>query len=93
LKALLNQPANGNGESSESGTQEPPSEGLNYDNHEELVAWIRTQRPTADAVVAAAQNDPDKAEALLDAEVEATGDQPRKSVKEPLEKIMSGGTQ
>lgn len=63
---------------------------LDYDDHDALVLWIKTQRPTASAVVAAAYNDSDHAEALLAAEVEATGDQPRKSVKEPLEKIIAG---
>lgn len=71
------------------GSAEVPAE-LNYDDHDALVLWIKEAKPTAPAVVAAAQNDPDKAEALLDAEVEATGDQPRKSVKDPLEKIIQG---
>lgn len=73
----------------EVGSDEVPTE-LNYDDHDALVLWIKNQRPTNAAVVAAAQNDPDKAEALLDAEVEATGDQARKGVREPLEKIIQG---
>lgn len=72
------------------GATEVPEGGLDYDDHDALVAWIRDQRPTAAAVVAAAGDDSDKAEALLQAEVEATGGQPRKSVKEPLEKIIQG---
>jgi dTDP-4-dehydrorhamnose reductase len=74
----------------ESGEPGEVPEGLDFDDHDALVAWIRTQKPTAAAVVAAAENDSDKAEALLEAENEATGGQPRKSVKEPLEKIIQG---
>jgi hypothetical protein len=77
-------------EAAESGSIEVPSE-LDFDDHDALVLWIKVQKPTAAAVVNAAGNDSDKAEALLAAEVEATGDQPRKSVKEPLEKIIQGG--
>jgi hypothetical protein len=85
--AKLRGQAPGESEEQAEGSAEVP-EGLNYDDHDALVLWIKEQKPTAAAVVAAAENDPDKAEALLAAEVEATGGQPRKSVKEPLEKIQ-----
>lgn len=66
---------------------EPTSEGQ---THDELVAWIRDEKPTAPQVVAAADS-PEKAQALIDAETEASGGDPRKSVIEPLEKIAAGG--
>ena len=56
-------------------------------SHDELVAWIRDDKPSAAKVIAAAGNDAKKAEALLDAEYEASGGQPRKSVVTALEKI------
>jgi hypothetical protein len=76
-----------NGEESTEGTDEVPEE-LNFDDHDSLVLWIKTQKPTVDAVVAAAGDDPDNAEALLDAENEATGGQPRSSLVTRLKKII-----
>ncbi len=59
-------------------------------DHEELVTWIRDSKPTAVQVVQAADGDPERAQALLDAENEASGGDPRKSVVEPLNKIING---
>lgn len=59
--------------------------------HDDLVAWIRDDRPNSAEVVAAAGDDPEKAEALIAAENEASGGDPRKSVVEPLGKIASQG--
>lgn len=66
------------------------AEDLNFDDQDQLVNWIRTARPNANAVIAAAGDDPDKASALMDAEDEATGGQPRKTVMDGLQKIASG---
>jgi hypothetical protein len=62
---------------------------LNYDDQDQLVNWIRDSKPTAPEVIAAADGDPDKAAALMDAEDEATGGQPRKTVMDGLQKIAS----
>lgn len=59
---------------------------------EELVAWIRDDNPTAKEVVDAANDNPDQAVRLLAAENAATGNDPRKSVAEPLQKIIDGGS-
>ena len=69
------------------GAEGTPSE---FGDHDKLVEWIRDGKPTAAQVVAAAGDDPEKANALMDAEEEASGGQPRKSVMEPLEKVASG---
>lgn len=61
-------------------------------DHEELVNWIRDEKPNAAAVVAAANNDPERAQALIDAENEASGGDPRKTVVEPLQKIADQGS-
>ena len=63
---------------------------LNYDDQEQLVNWIKAAKPNANEVIAAAQGDPDKAAALMDAESEATGGQPRKTVMDGLSKIAAG---
>lgn len=65
-------------------------EDLNFDDNDMLVNWLKTAKPNATVVVAAAGDDPDKAIALMDAEEEATGGQPRKTVMEPLQKIAEG---
>jgi hypothetical protein len=79
------------GEASEPAEATKPPEGvpedLNFDDNDQLVGWIKTAKPTAATVVAAAGDDPDKAIALMDAEEEASGGQPRKSVMDPLGKI------
>lgn len=57
---------------------------------EELVSWIREDKPSAPEVVKAANGNPDQAVRLLAAENAATGNDPRKSVAEPLQKIIDG---
>jgi hypothetical protein len=52
------------------------------------VAVEQEPEATVATVVAAAGDDPDKAEALLAAEEEATGGQPRKGVESGLEVLM-----
>lgn len=60
-------------------------------SHDELVAWIAAAKPNEDEMVAAAQNDPVMAQALIDAEAEASGGQPRKGVTDRLQKIVDNG--
>jgi hypothetical protein len=55
--------------------------------HDDLVAWIRDDKPTASEVVKAAEGNPEYAKKLIAAEEEASGSQPRKSVVDPLRKI------
>jgi hypothetical protein len=62
-------------------------DGPDFSSHDSLVYWIKQERPTAAQVVDAADEDPDKAEALLAAEQEATGGQPRKAVIRGLNEI------
>jgi hypothetical protein len=57
-------------------------------SHDSLVLWIKNTKPSAVKVVEAAEDNPDKAEALLKAENEATGGQPRKAVVRGLEEIL-----
>jgi hypothetical protein len=56
----------------------------------QLAEWLRTEGPTADETVAAAEDDPAKAQAILDAEKLATGNEPRKTVEKALNKIIEG---
>jgi hypothetical protein len=63
---------------------------LNFDDQDQLVNWIRNAKPTAPVVISAADGDPDKAAALMEAEEEATGGQPRKTVMDGLQKIAAG---
>ena len=62
--------------------------GPDFSSHDTLVGWIQMAKPTVSEVVDAADNDPDKAEAPLAAEKEATGGQPRKGVKQGLEDVL-----
>lgn len=66
---------------------------LDFDSHDDLVEWIRDDKPNEEEVVAAAGDDPDKANKLMAAEEEASGGQPRKGVMDRLGKIAesSGG--
>lgn len=57
-------------------------------NHDELVAWVSDTKPNEDAMVNAAQGDPAMAQALMDAEEEASGGQPRKGVMTRLQAIV-----
>lgn len=74
-------------ETTEEEVEEENGNELDFSSHDSLVVWIRDSRPTAAAVVNAANEDPEKAEALLAAENEATGGQPRKSVVSGLRRI------
>jgi hypothetical protein len=58
---------------------------------EELVAWIKEDKPTAHEVVDAAEGDPELARRLLDAEDTATGGDSRKSVISGLTAIIQQG--
>ena len=53
--------------------------------------WLRDSSPTVDETVAAANDDPERARALLEAENLATGQEPRAGVVKGLEKIIDGG--
>jgi hypothetical protein len=68
---------------------EPESEEmeLDFSDPDSLTSWIQDEQPTTREVVDAADNDPEKAEALLAAENAATGGQPRKSVVSRLRRI------
>jgi hypothetical protein len=66
---------------------EPKERELDFSSHESLVWWIKEEKPTISEVVDAADNDPEKAEALLAAENEATGGQSRKGVISGLRSI------
>lgn len=62
---------------------------------QELVDWLMSTgqfdgngKPSADEVVEAAQGDPELARRLEEAEKTASGDAPRKTVIQPLEKIQ-----
>lgn len=74
----------------EEGAEEESEPASTDQSHDDLVAWIRDDKPTAPQVVEAADS-PEKAQALIDAETEASGGDPRKSVIDPLEKIAAGG--
>lgn len=52
--------------------------------------WLRSDSPSAGQVVAAAEDEPVKAKALLEAENLVTGQKPRKSVEAKLTKIIDG---
>lgn len=67
---------------------EPETVPLDWERHDDLVEWIRDDKPTAKEVVSAAEGDPEKAQKLMDAENEASGSQPRKAVMDPLRKII-----
>jgi hypothetical protein len=71
-------------------TSEPPLESseLDFSNQDELVAYLKDNKPTVVATVALADNDPEKAEALMDAEEIASGGQPRAGVMNGLQKIL-----
>lgn len=59
---------------------------------EELSAWIKEDKPTIPVVVEAADNDPELAAKLLEAENHATGNQPRAGLVEALSGV-AGSTQ
>jgi hypothetical protein len=53
-------------------------------------AWLRSARPTAPQVVAAANDDPEAAETLLEAERLVRSGDPRKTVEEGLQAVIDG---
>ena len=55
-------------------------------SHDELVAWMQSDKPTISAVVARAEN-PEMARALMRAENEASGGDPRTTLIAQLERI------
>lgn len=57
---------------------------------EGVAARIREGGLNAEETVALAEGDPEKAKEILAAEREATGGSPRKTVEEPLQKIIDG---
>jgi hypothetical protein len=71
-------------------TSEPPldSSELDFSNQDELVAYLKENKPTVVATVALAENDPEQAEALMEAEEIASGGQPRAGVMSGLQKIL-----
>lgn len=71
----------------EAAEEELTGEEVDIDSHDDLVIWIRDDKPTATAVIKAAGDDPDRARKLMDAENEASGSQPRKTVMDALRKI------
>lgn len=56
-----------------------------------LSQFIADERLNAQETVALAEGDPERARAVLEAEKAATGQDPRKSVVEPLQKIIDQG--
>jgi hypothetical protein len=58
---------------------------------EELIDWIKKDKPNAHEVVDAAEGDPDLARRLLDAEDAATGGDSRKSVVSGLTAVIQQG--
>lgn len=56
-----------------------------------LSQFIADERLNAQETVALAEGDPERAKAVLEAEKAATGQDPRKSVAEPLQKIIDQG--
>lgn len=69
--------------------EEAATGGPDFNSHDNMVWWIKHDKPTAAEVVDAAGDDPVKAEALLAAEQEATGGQPRKAVIRGLNEILT----
>lgn len=55
-----------------------------------LSLWIKEDKPTVDQVVEEANEDPDAARKLLDAENHATGGSPRSTLVEQLNEIIEG---
>jgi hypothetical protein len=68
---------------------EEQTTGLPFDDHDALVEWFKEEQPTVTTVISAAEDDPDKARALLAAENAATGTQPRKGVSTGLNRIIN----
>jgi len=60
---------------------------------DELAAYIEEHKPNVDQTVALADNDPEQAQKVLDAETQATGGVPRSGVEKGLEAIIARSTQ
>lgn len=71
-----------------------PSAAEGYDARgkslDDVQSWLRSETPTAPQVVQAANGDAGAAETLLEAEQLVSGGDPRKTVAEPLQKIIDG---
>lgn len=80
------------GASPEGGGAAAPA-GAEYDAREksldEVTAWLRDAKPSGPKTVAAAHGDAAAAETLIEAEKLVSGDDPRKTVVEPLEKVIA----
>ena len=72
-------------------TQVEEVDSVSQMSDDELVAWIREEKPNANEVVAAAEGDPEQARRLLDAEDTATDGDSRKSVVHGLTAIIQQG--
>lgn len=57
---------------------------------EQLAEWIKTDKPTVEDVVGSANEDPDVASRLLEAENLATGQQPRSTLVRELQTVIAG---
>lgn len=57
---------------------------------EQVADWIKREKPTVDAVVEEANENPENARKLIEAEELATGQQPRSTLVEKLEEIANG---
>lgn len=57
---------------------------------DELAEWIQTTSPTIEQILGLVGDDPEKAERFLEAEETATGESPRVTLKDALEKIIEG---
>lgn len=68
------------------GEQPPPD-----DSVEGLANWLQDDKPTVQEVLDRADGDPQLAENLIEAENLATGQQPRSSLVEGLQKIVDEG--
>jgi len=60
---------------------------------DELADYIEEHKPNVDQTVALADNDPEQAQKVLDAETQATGGVPRAGVEKGLEAIIARSTQ
>jgi len=60
---------------------------------DELAAYIEEHKPNVDQTIALAENDPEQAQNVLDAETQATGGVPRAGVEKGLEAIIARSTQ
>jgi hypothetical protein len=57
---------------------------------EQLIAWIRDEKPTVPELVEAVGSDAALARRMLDAEGVATGQDPRATLVEQLERVAGG---